>query len=113
MRSDKEGNAQQSTVDDPTAAKRSPLKKTPSSLHLLWQAIAEEFEKGHTGAEVGHLRKMHVCDDCPTPHVSSGRHQQQLQESEELCADKGAEAQCCQYDSARHQQCHGPLAMIH
>ena len=80
MRSDTEHNAQQSTVDNPTATKRSPLKKTPSSLQQLRQAIAEELEEGHTGAEVGHLRNMHVCDLCPTPHVSSDRRPKQLQE---------------------------------
>ena len=42
MTSDKEDNAQQSTVDDPRTTKRSPLKETPSSLQRLWQAIAEE-----------------------------------------------------------------------
>ena len=75
MTSDTEDSAQQSTVDDPTGAKRSPLQKTPSSLQRLRQAIAEEFEERHTGAEVGHLHNMHVCDHCPTPHASSDRRQ--------------------------------------
>ena len=30
-----------------------------------------------------------------------------------FCADKGARAQCCQYDCARHEECHGALPMIH
>ena len=113
MRSETEDDAQQITVDDPNAAKRSPLKRTPSSLQRLRQAIADEFEERHTGAEVGRLRNMHVCDHRPTPHVASNRRQRQLQEFEGFCAHKGAQAQCCQYDCVRHQQCHGALAMIH
>ena len=113
MRSDTEDNSQQSTVDDPTAGKRSPLKETPSSLQRLQQAIAEEVAERRIGAAVGHLRNMQVRDHRPTPHVALERHQRQVQEFEGFCADKGAQAQCCQYDCARHEQCHGALAMIH
>ena len=113
MRSDKEDNAQQSTVDDPTTTKRSPLKETPSSLQRLRQAIAEEVGERRISAAVGRLRNMQVCDHGPTPHVASERRQRQVQEFEGFCADKGAQAQCCQYDCARHEECHGALAMIH
>ena len=113
MRSDKEDNAQQSTVDDPTTTKRSPLKETPSSLQRLRQAIAEEVGERRISAAVGRLRNMQVCDHGPTPHVASERRQLQVQEFEGFCADKGAQAQCCQYDCARHEECHGALAMIH
>ena len=113
MRSDNEDNAQQSTVDDPTTTKRSPLKGTPSSLQRLRQAIAEEVGERRISAAVGRLRNMQVCDHAPTPHVASERRQRQVQEFEGFCADKGAQAQCCQYDCARHEECHGALAMIH
>ena len=113
MRSDKEDNAQQSTVDDPTTTKRSPLKETPSSLQRLRQAIAEEVGERRISAAVGRLRNMQVCDHRPTPRVASERRQRQVQEFEGFCADKGAQAQCCQYDCARHEECHGALAMIH
>ena len=53
MRSDTEDKAQQSTVDDPTTTKRSPLKETPSSLQRLRQAIAEEFGERRISAAVG------------------------------------------------------------
>ena len=113
MRSDKEDNAQQSTVDDPTTTKRSPLLDTPSSLQRLRQAIAEEVGERRISAAVGRLRNMQVCDHGPTSHVASECRQQQVQEFEGFCADKGAQAQCCQYDCARHEECHGALAMIH
>ena len=113
MRSDKEDNAQQSTVDDPTTTKRSPLKETPSSLQRLRQAIAEEVGERRISAAVGRLRNMQVCDHGPTPHVASELRQRQVQEFEGFCADKGAQAQCCQYDCARHEECHGALSMIH
>ena len=113
MRSDKEDNAQQSTVDNPTTTKRSPLKETPSSLQRLRQAIAEEFGERRISAAVGRLRNMQVCNHGPTPHVASERHQRQVQEFEGFCTDKGAQARCCQYDCARHEECHGALAMIH
>ena len=112
MRSDKEDNAQQSTGDNPTTTKRSPLKETPSSLQRLRQAIAEEVGERRISAAVGRLRNMQVCDHGPTPHVASERRQRQVQEFEGFCADKGAQAQCCQYDCARHEECHGALAMI-
>ena len=113
MRSDKEDKAQQSTVDDPTAARRSPLKETPASQQRLRQAIAEEVGERRISAAVGRLRNMQVCDHGPTPHVASERRQRQVQEFEEFCANKGAQAQCCQYDCARHEECHGALAIIH
>ena len=113
MRSDKEDNTQQSTVDDPTTTKRSPLKETLSSLQRLRQAIAEEVGERRISAAVGRLRNMQVCDHGPTPHVASERRQRQVQEFEGFCADKGTQAQCCQYDCARHEECHGALAMIH
>ena len=57
---------------------------------------------------------MRVCDHGPMPHVASERRRQrQVQEFEGFCVDKGAQAQCCQYDCARHEECHGALAMIH
>ena len=113
MRSDKGDNAKQSTVDDPTTTKRSPLKETPSSLQRLRQAIAEEVGERRISAAVGRLRNMQVCDHGPTPHFASERRQRQVQEFEGFRADKGAQAQCCQYDCARHEECHGALAMIH
>ena len=113
MRSDKEDNAQQSTLDDSTTTNRSPLKMTPSSLQRLRQAIAEELGERRISAAVGRLRNMQVCDHGPTPHVASERRQRQMQEFEGFCAVKGAQAQCCQYDCARHEECHGAFTMIH
>ena len=113
MRSDTEDNAQQSTVDGPTTTSRSPLKKTPSSLQRLRQAIAEEVGERRISAAVGRLCNIQVCDHGPTPHVASERRQRQVQEFEGSCADKGAQAECCQYDCARHEECHGALAMMH
>ena len=113
MRSDKGDHAQQGTVDDPTSTKRSPLKETPSSLQRLRQAIAEEVGERRISAAVGRLRNMQVCDHGPTPHVASERRLRQVHEFEGFCADKGAQSQCCQYDCARHEECHGALAMIH
>ena len=113
MRSDKQDNTQQSTVNDPTAVRSSPLQETPASLQRLRQAIAEEVGERRISAAVGRLHNMQVCDHGSTPQVASERRQRQVQELEELCADKGAQAQCCQYDCARHEECHGALAMIH
>ena len=113
MRSDKEDNAQQSKEDKPATRKRSPLKEIPSSLQRLRQAIAEEVGERRISAAVGRLRNMQVCDHGPTPHVASERRERQVQKFEGFCADKGAQAQCCQYDCARHEECHGALAMIH
>ena len=113
MRSDKEDNAQQSRGDNPTTTKRSPLKETPSSLRRLRQAIAEEVGERRISAAVERLRNMQVCDHGPTPHVASGRRKRQVQEFERFCSDRGAQAQCCPYDCACREECHGALAMIH
>ena len=86
MRSDKEDNAQQSTVDDPTAV-GGHRRRTAAG---PWQAIVEEVGERRISAAVGRLRNMRVCDHGPTPHVASERHQRQVQEFEEFCADKGA-----------------------
>ena len=100
-------------MDDPTTTKRSPLNETPASLQRLRQAITEEVGERPIIAAVRRLRNMQVCDHGPSPHVASERRQRQVQEFEGFCADKGAQSQCCQYDCAGHEKCHGALALIH
>ena len=94
MRSDKEDNAQQSTGDNPTTTKRSPLKETPSSLQRLRQAIAEEVGERRISAAVGlsiTCRYAITAQRHMLPQSAASDRCRSLKG----CAHKGAHAQCC------------------